>query len=167
MLQNKTLPDINADSSARSLGLSERTHQSQLSGLERYNEYAEIAKDEPSLKEPSVEYLGGDNARELIVRYMSWLAKTKLSYKNAKNRGIMTSLLLKSWLHSLKKNILKTLLNLLSLHMATRYSSHLIIYHNEVAIRIISRIRHCRFTALLIICNIFNQAPVIQVQSKI
>jgi hypothetical protein len=49
-----------------------------------YDDYA-VTANEPKLSELTVDYLGGDNAQELIVRYMNWLAKSKLPKKTNTN----------------------------------------------------------------------------------
>ena len=64
--QKRKLPELNTDTLTRHSGLSDRMHSAQLSGLERYDEYAKTA-NEPSLKKLTAEHLGGNNAHELIV----------------------------------------------------------------------------------------------------
>lgn len=78
-LPRKALPAVlyNVDTSTRSHGLSERMISTHLSGLDWYDKHAETS-NETSLKELTIEYLGGDNACELIVHYMVRLAKSKL-----------------------------------------------------------------------------------------
>ena len=77
------LPSMNVDAHTRVSGLADRTQSSQATGLSWYDEYAKVA-NEPLLTDLTVEYLGGDNGRELIVRYMLWLAKSKLPKKFCK-----------------------------------------------------------------------------------
>jgi hypothetical protein len=70
----------NADADTRLVFLTPRSQGTQSSGLKWYNEYAKKS-DEPVLDNLTVEYVSGDNGRDLIVRYMSWLAKEKLEKK--------------------------------------------------------------------------------------
>jgi hypothetical protein len=60
---------MNVDAHTRVSGLADCTQSSQATGLSWYDEYAKVA-NEPLLTDLTVEYLGGDNGRELIVRYM-------------------------------------------------------------------------------------------------
>ncbi len=97
---------MNVDAHTSVSGLADRTQSSQATGLSWYDEYAKVA-NETLLTDLNVEYLGGDNGRELIMRYMLWLAKSKLPKqfvrKIAKIHQLFSFLLLQ------KKSILKTL----------------------------------------------------------
>jgi len=85
-MPHSKLPAMNADAHTRVSGLANRTQSTQASGLSWYDEYAKAA-NEPLLGELTVEYLGGDNCHELIVRYMIWLAKSKLPKKLLKKES--------------------------------------------------------------------------------
>ncbi len=114
MMPHSKLPAMNADAHTRVSGLANRTQSTQASGLSWYDEYAKAA-NEPLLGELTVEYLGGDNCRELIVRYMIWLAKSKLPKKLLKKESEDSLTLFLT--PASKKSILKTLLLIWSQHM--------------------------------------------------
>jgi hypothetical protein len=84
-MSRRELPKVNAYGAARVAGLADRTQSTQLSGLSWYGDYAKT-HDEPTLNEITVEYVAADNGRELILRYMLWLAKEKLQTKHSKKR---------------------------------------------------------------------------------
>jgi hypothetical protein len=121
MSQSTKLIALNADASTRVCGLAERTQSAQASGLAWYDEYASIA-NEPALSEMTVEDVSGDNGRELIVRYMLWLAKSKLQKKNAKkdNAESPTTFLAPQS----KRKYLENFAN----HLVSTYGSHPDVY---------------------------------------
>jgi hypothetical protein len=110
MLQQKAkMTGGNVNDDTRIEGLAARTQRTQASDLKWYDEYAQ-KNDEPVLVDLTVEYVSGDNGRELIVRYMSWLAKLKLERIMWSLPPLMCPLIQ-------KENSWKTLLVILSQNM--------------------------------------------------